>query len=120
MIDVLRQTGGYATLGDLYRLVDTTSWVTKTPNVSIRRIVQQSEEIFKIRPGLWALEDCSEEVMRKFDLLSKEKKSEEQFDKVMNRTAFKDIKARVAFHAYEDILKQYELMCRASVSEGFI
>lgn len=120
VIDVLRQTGGYATLGDLYRLVDTTSWVTKTPNVSIRRIVQQSEEIFKIRPGLWALEDCSEEVMRKFDLLSKEKKSEEQFDKVMNRTAFKDIKARVAFHAYEDISKQYELMCRASVSEGFI
>ena len=43
-----------------------------------------------------------------------------QFDKVMNRTAFKDIKARVAFHSYEDILKQYELMCIARASEGFI
>ena len=32
-----------------------------------------------------------------------------QFDKVMSRTAFKDIKARVAFHSYEDISKQYEL-----------
>lgn len=232
MIDVLRQIGGYATLGDLYRLVDTKSWATKTPNESIRRIVQQSEEIFKIQPGLWALEDCHEEVMRKFDLLPNEKQCEEQFthgyyqgliiaignmkhyqtyvpaqdqnrkflekplkdicttihipdfsyeyltdrartvdviwfnernmpnsffevehstdiqnsvakfcdlqdfhsrflivapknrrgqfDKVMSRTAFKDIKARVAFHSYEDISKQYELMCMARASEGFI
>lgn len=60
MIDTLRKTGGYATLGDLYHLVDTNSWATKTPNESIRRIVQQSNEIFKIQPGLWALEQCRE------------------------------------------------------------
>ena len=65
VIDTLRTTGGYATLGDLYHLVDTKSWATKTPNESIRRIVQQSNEIFKIQPGLWALEECREEVMRK-------------------------------------------------------
>ena len=47
VIDTLRKTGGgYATLGDLYHLVDTNSWATKTPNESIRRIVQQSNEIF--------------------------------------------------------------------------
>ena len=28
VIDVLRDNGGYATLGNLYRLVDTTSWAT--------------------------------------------------------------------------------------------
>ena len=44
VIDTLRTTGGYATLGDLYHLVDTKSWATKTPNESIRRIVQQSNE----------------------------------------------------------------------------
>lgn len=38
----------------------------------------------------------------------------------MSRTAFKDIKARIAFHSYEDISKQYELMCMARASEGFI
>ena len=27
VIDTLRTTGGYATLGDLYHLVDTKSWV---------------------------------------------------------------------------------------------
>ena len=31
VIDTLRKTGGYATLGDLYRLVDTKLWATKTP-----------------------------------------------------------------------------------------
>lgn len=31
VIDTLRKTGGYATLGDLYHLVDTKSWATKKP-----------------------------------------------------------------------------------------
>lgn len=78
VIDTLRQNGGYSTLGNLYHLVDTTNWVTKTPNESIRRIVQQSKEIFKIQPGLWALEECREEVLDKFELKGKESKNEEK------------------------------------------
>lgn len=35
VIDTLRTTGEYATLGDLYHLIDTKSWATKTPNESI-------------------------------------------------------------------------------------
>ena len=72
VIDALRENGGYATLGNLYRLVDTRSWATKTPNESIRRIVQQSNDIFRVQPGLWALEECRAEVMRKFDIHSKD------------------------------------------------
>lgn len=79
VIDALRENGGYATLGNLYRLVDTRSWATKTPNESIRRIVQQSNEIFRVQPRLWALEECRAEVMRKFDIHSKDAKSEEKF-----------------------------------------
>ena len=232
VIDTLRKTGGYATLGELYHLVDTKSWATKTPNESIRRIVQQSDEIFKIQPGLWALEECREEVMRRFDIQTKEEKSVEkfthgyyqgliieignmkhyttyvpaqdqnrkflekplkdicstihipefsynnltaraktvdviwfnernmpnsffevehstdiqnsvtkfcdlqdfhsrflivapqnrkgQFDKVMSRTAVKDVRERVAFHSYESICKQYEFMCIAKANDGFI
>lgn len=232
VIDTLRKTGGYATLGDLYHLVDTKSWATKTPNESIRRIVQQSDEIFRIQPGLWALEEFREEVMRRFDIQPKEEKSVEQFthgyyqgliieignmkhyttyvpaqdknrkfiekplkdicstiripnfsydnltdrartvdviwfnernmpdsffevehstdiqnsvtkfcdlqdfnsrffivapqnrkkqfDKVMSRTAFKDVKKRVIFHSYESICRQYELMCKARASDEFI
>lgn len=232
VIDTLRKIGGYATLGDLYHLVDTKSWATKTPNESIRRIVQQSGEIFKIQPGLWALEECREEVMRKFDIEPQEEKSverfthgyyqgliieignmkhyttyvpaqdqnrkfiekplkdicstihipafsykeltdrartvdviwfnernmpdtffevehstdiqnsitkfcdlqdfnsrflivapqnrKEQFDKVISRTAFKDVKKRVSFSSYESIDRQYELMCKARASDEFI
>ena len=79
VIDTLRMQGGYATLGNLYHLVDTSNWATKTPNESIRRIVQQSKEIFKIQPGLWALEECRNEVLEKFKLKGNESKNEEQF-----------------------------------------
>ena len=79
VIDVLHKCGGYSTLGNLYHLVDTSSWGTDTPYNSIRRIVQQSDEIFKIRPGLWALEECRDEVLRKFDIDSKESAKESIF-----------------------------------------
>lgn len=79
VIDTLRKQGGYATLGNLYQLVDTSTWATKTPHESIRRIVQQSPNIFKIQPGLWALEEFRDEVLRKFELKPGNKQSEEQF-----------------------------------------
>ncbi len=79
VIDTLRENGGYATLGRLYHLVDTSTWPTKTPNESIRRIVQQSNEIFKIQPGLWALEECREEVLRKFEIETKDATDDERF-----------------------------------------
>lgn len=59
VIEVMRLNGGYATLGFLYQEVLNVSdvhWGTKTPQASIRRIVQTRTEIFKIKPGLWALE----------------------------------------------------------------
>ncbi|MGN0258637.1 MAG: hypothetical protein ACI4CA_09745 [Bacteroides sp.] len=80
VIDTLRANGGYATLGNLYHLVDTSAWGTGTPNESIRRIVQQSDEIFRIQPGLWALKECREEVLRKFDIQTKDAKDVEQFN----------------------------------------
>lgn len=79
VIDALRKCGGYATLGDLYRLVDTSSWITKTPNESIRRIVQLSSKIFRIQPGLWALEECRDQVLRKFNIQSEKTQNIEKF-----------------------------------------
>jgi len=58
VIIALEKLGGQATLADLYRetmKVEGCKWETKTPFASIRRIVQQRREIFKVRPGLWAL-----------------------------------------------------------------
>jgi hypothetical protein len=58
VIQTLERLGGQATLAELYREVMTIKeceWNTKTPFASIRRIVQERDEIFKVRPGLWAL-----------------------------------------------------------------
>ena len=58
VIQTLEQLGGQATLGQLYievMKIKDCPWGTKTPFASIRRIVQTRQEIFKVRPGLWAL-----------------------------------------------------------------
>lgn len=68
VIEAMRCQGGYATLACLYQVVNTSSWGTKTPQESIRRIVQKSAAFFRIEPGLWALEKCREKVLIKFSL----------------------------------------------------
>jgi hypothetical protein len=58
VIQTLEKLGGQATLGELYyevMKVKDATWKTRTPFASIRRIVQTRQEIFKVRPGLWAL-----------------------------------------------------------------
>jgi hypothetical protein len=62
---VMRENGGFATLKHLYQHapnVQGSEWGTKTPNASIRRIVQERDRFFRIRPGLWALEGSREEL----------------------------------------------------------
>ncbi|MFB6155370.1 MAG: hypothetical protein ABEJ22_05700 [Haloferacaceae archaeon] len=63
--EVMRANGGYATLKHLYERaphVEGSEWGTKTPNASVRRIVQNRERFFRVRPGLWALNDCREDL----------------------------------------------------------
>ena len=58
VIKTMENLGGIATLGQLNQEVfkiKETNWATKTPFASIRRIVQQRPEIYKIRPGLYGL-----------------------------------------------------------------
>ena len=55
VIQVMRENGGFATLGFLNHTLDVSKWKTKTPFASIRRIVQVERFFFKIKPGLWAL-----------------------------------------------------------------
>ncbi len=79
VIETIRKEGGYATLRRLNEIVDFSTWKTKTPEATVRRIVQDSKLIFKIQPGLWALEEFRDEVLRKFELKIGNKQSEEQF-----------------------------------------
>lgn len=59
VIQTIESLGGIATLNQINRHVfdvKDCEWNTKTPFASIRRIVQQTKGIYKIKPGLYALE----------------------------------------------------------------
>ena len=69
VILAMKQNGGYATLGHLYQnapKIPGSNWGTKTPFATIRRIVQEHYQFFKIRPGLWALTSEKEKVLHLF------------------------------------------------------
>lgn len=79
IIDAMRKNNGYATLAYLNQNVDTSTWKTKTPFESIRCYLQRHKEFFKIQPGLWALEDYRESVLKKFNIKENEKEQVEAF-----------------------------------------
>ena len=79
VMNAMRKEGGYATLRRLNEIVDFSTWATKTPEATVRRIVQQEKGIFKIQPGLWALEEMRDEVLKRINLKIGDKKSEEIF-----------------------------------------
>jgi hypothetical protein len=83
VIEVMRQRGGYATLGTLYSEVlkaPNVEWKAKNPFANIRRIVQDERFFFKIRPGLWALKSHKAEVLKQFQLEKKERMAETEFN----------------------------------------
>jgi hypothetical protein len=74
VVEVMKANGGYATLGQLYKealKIPDVSWASKTPFKSINRIVQDARYFFKIRPGLWALNEAKDKLPE--DLRSKPK-----------------------------------------------
>ena len=59
VIETIEKLGGIATLNQINQHIfeiEDCVWKTKTPFASIRRIVQLTEGIYKIKPGLYALE----------------------------------------------------------------
>ncbi len=82
VIKVMEENGGYATFKYLYEKslkVKGSTWKTKTPFASIRRIVQNERFFFKIRPGLWALKSQRETLKRKFKFEDSTKREENRF-----------------------------------------
>lgn len=80
VIVAMRNNGGYATLSILNQTVDFSSWRTKTPFESIRCILQRHPKIFfKLQPGLWALEECKQSILNKFEISKKDNINHEKF-----------------------------------------
>ena len=61
VIEAMRKNGGYATFQQLNQIVDFSTWKTKTPQASVRQIVQVNDEFFRIKPGLWALTEYKDQ-----------------------------------------------------------
>lgn len=83
VIEVMKANGGYSTLGKLYEdvfKIENVRWGSKTPFANIRRIVQDDRFFFKIKPGLWALKEEKEKVLKLFDLQKKEPEKEVEFN----------------------------------------
>lgn len=78
--------GGFATLSQLNKNVDVRNWKTKTPSATIRRIVQNEKYFFKIKPGLWALNNYKEKLPSDISLLIAEQKK--NFDKEKKYTHY--------------------------------
>ncbi len=68
VVEAMKKNGGYATLHQLNQMIDFSTWKTKTPYASVRRIVQVEDEFFKIQPGLWALREYETIVFEKFKI----------------------------------------------------
>lgn len=79
VIEAMKRNGGYATFQKLNETVDFSSWGTKTPYASIRRIVQTNEEFFRVQSGLWALKEFEKDVLNKFKIDTKSEKSINEF-----------------------------------------
>ncbi|MCL2867254.1 MAG: hypothetical protein FWF47_05785 [Clostridia bacterium] len=75
----MRTLGGLATFGKLNASIDFSGWGTKTPEASVRRIIQKSPAFFRIKPGLWALEENRKEIIARFDIATGSERKEDAF-----------------------------------------
>jgi hypothetical protein len=86
VIEVMEKRGGFATLSQLYQNVDVRNWKTKTPDATIRKIVQDEKYFFKIKPGLWALNEYKNKLPD--DIINLIEEQKENFDKEKKYTHY--------------------------------
>ena len=79
VVNAMKKSGGFSTFGKLNSLLDFSSWKTKTPEASVRSIVQNDKIFFKIKPGLWALKEFESDIINKLNL-DKNSNSSEDFN----------------------------------------
>jgi hypothetical protein len=79
VIAAMKSGGGFATFGKLNSLLDFSKWNTKTPEVSVRRIVQENSAFFKIKPGLWALTEYKDLILEQFNLKNADETQQNDF-----------------------------------------
>lgn len=94
VITTIEKLGGIATLNQInqhiFEIKDCT-WKTKTPFASIRRIVQQTSGIYKIKPGLYALEEYRLQLEKKGIVEQTPKNSNSEIVESFNHSYYQGI-----------------------------
>lgn len=94
VVQTMEKLGGVATLGQLntevFKIEDCT-WNTKTPFASIRRIVQQTPGIYKIRPGLYGLEKMRSSIESRGIVVESDKNKDSEEVRQFNHTYYQGL-----------------------------
>lgn len=67
VIETIRKQGGIATLKHIYEHIHEIKdckWNTKTPEATIRRIVQENDEIIRVVPGYYMLPEFRDKMLQ--------------------------------------------------------
>ena len=94
VIETIEMLGGIATLNQInqhiFEIADC-QWRTKTPFASVRRIVQQTAGIYKIKPGLYALETHRQELERNGILVQNEHNQNSEIVQTFNHAYYQGL-----------------------------
>lgn len=94
VIETIDMLGGIATLNQInqhiFEITDC-RWRTKTPFASVRRIVQQTAGIYKIKPGLYALESHRKELEQNGILVQNEHNQDSEIIKTFNHAYYQGL-----------------------------
>ena len=94
VIETIEALGGIATLNqinqNIFKIKDCV-WKTKTPFASIRRIVQLTDGIYKIKPGLYALETHRKQLENEGIIVQTEKNKDSDEVKTFNHAYYQGL-----------------------------
>ena len=94
VIETIDKLGGIATLNQINQHIfeiEKCAWKTKTPFASIRRIVQLTKGIYKIKPGLYALESHRNQLENDGIVEQNEKNKDSQEIKAFNHSYYQGL-----------------------------
>lgn len=94
VIETIELLGGIATLNqinqNIFKLEDC-KWGTKTPFASIRRIVRHTKGIYRIKPGLYALESHRQELEGNGIIVQNEENQDSEIVKTFNHAYYQGL-----------------------------
>ena len=94
VIETIDKLGGIATLNQINQHIfeiEDCAWKTKTPFASIRRIVQLTKGIYKIKPGLYALENHRNQLENDGIMVQNEKNKDSEEIKTFNHSYYQGL-----------------------------